>query len=163
MSHFESFESWRAEKASHFESFRGWRRDKASHFESSGDFRLREVSHGESFGGCRLREVSHGVGLGPDGFWHGAVLASVGVFAVSGLGHGASRAVGRGWSCGRTGPLGSMVGRRHEAWQGAGVINQGFVSGSRARFRPVAGWLWIPACAGVTNRRRGVRVPRESR
>ena len=81
---------------SHFESFRGWGPYKVSHFESSGDFRLREVSHGESFGGCRLREVSHGAGLGLDDHGHGAVLATRGVFAVFGLGHGASRAVGRG-------------------------------------------------------------------
>ena len=66
--------------------------------------------------------VSHGVGLGLDGPGHGAVGASVGVFAVPGLGHGASRAVGRCWICGRTGPLGLMVERRHEAWQGATVI-----------------------------------------
>ncbi len=125
VSHFETFESWRPYKASHFESFRGWRRDKASHFESSGDFRLREVSHGESFGGCRLRGVSHGAGLVPDGLGHGAVLARVGVFAVFGLGHGASRAVGRGWICGRTGPLVLMVERRHEAWQGASVRSSG--------------------------------------
>ena len=68
--------------------------------------------------------MSHGVGLGLDGLGHGAVLASVGVFAVFGLGHGASRAVGRGWICGRTGPLGLMVERRHEAWQGATVRNR---------------------------------------
>ena len=67
--------------------------------------------------------MSHGVGPGLDGLGHGAVLASVGVFAVPGLGHGASRAVGRGWICGRAGPLGLMVERRHEAWQGATVIN----------------------------------------
>ena len=66
--------------------------------------------------------VSHGAGLGLDGLRLGAVRASVGVIAVFGLGHGASRAVGRGWICGRTGPLGLMVGRRHEAWQGASVI-----------------------------------------
>ena len=40
--------------------------------------------------------VSHGVGSGLDGLGDGAVLASVGVFAAPGLGHGASRAVGRG-------------------------------------------------------------------
>ena len=123
VSHSETFESWRAEKASHFETFRGWRAEKASHFESLGDFRLREVSHGESFGGRGLREVSHGVGRGLDGPGHGAVLAGVGVFAVVGLGHGASRAVGRGWICGRAGPLGLIVERRHEAWQGTSVTN----------------------------------------
>ena len=69
--------------------------------------------------------VSHGSGLGLDGFRTGAVRASGGAFAVFGPGHGAPRAVGRGWICGRTGPLGSMVERRHEAWQGAGVTNQG--------------------------------------
>ena len=127
VSHFESFESWRRDKASHFESFRGWRRDKASHFESSGDFRLREVSHGESFWGCGLRKVSHGESwrrLGMDGLGHGAVGASGGVFAVPGLGDGASRAVGRGWICGRAGPLYSMVRICHEAWQGASVTGQ---------------------------------------
>ena len=67
-------------------------------------------------------KVSHGVGPVPDGLGHGAVGASGGVFAVSGLGHGASQAVGRGWICGRTDPLGLMVERRHEAWQGATVI-----------------------------------------
>ena len=66
--------------------------------------------------------VSHGGGLGLDGLGPGAVLASVGVFAVFGLGHSASRAVGRCWICGRTGPLELMVERRHEAWQGATVI-----------------------------------------
>ena len=40
--------------------------------------------------------VSHGAGLGLDGPGHGAVLASGSVFAVFGLGHGASRSVGRG-------------------------------------------------------------------
>ena len=125
MSHFESFESWRPYKASHFESFRGWGPEKASHFESSGGCRLRMASHGESFGGCRLREVSHGAGLGLNGLGHGPVLASGGVFAVFGLGHGASRAVGRGWICGHAGPLGLMVERRHEAWQGATVSNEG--------------------------------------
>ena len=65
--------------------------------------------------------VSHGAGLGMDGPGHGAVGASVGVFAVPGPGHGGSRTVGRGWICGRAGPLGLMVERRHEAWQGATV------------------------------------------
>ena len=65
--------------------------------------------------------VSHGVGPGLDGLRPGAVRASGGDFAVFRLGHGASRAVGRGWICGRTGPLGLMVERRHEAWQGVSV------------------------------------------
>ena len=77
--------------------------------------------------------VSHGVGLGLDGLGHGAVRVSGGVFAVPGLGHGASRAIGHGSICGRAapmglpGPLGLMVGRRHEAWQGAKVTNSGLL------------------------------------
>ena len=67
--------------------------------------------------------MSHFAGLGVNGLRPGVVRASGGVFAVLGLGHGASRAVGRGWICGRAGPLGLMVGRRHEAWQGASVTS----------------------------------------
>ena len=40
--------------------------------------------------------MSHGVGSGLDGLGDGAVLAGGGFLAVFGLGHGASRAVGRG-------------------------------------------------------------------
>ena len=149
MSHFETFESWRAEKASHFESFRGWRRDKASHFESSGDSRLREVSHGESFWGCRLRKVSHGVGLVPDGLGPGVVLASGGVFAVFGLGHGASRAVGRGWIWGARVPC--------IRWYGDAMrLGKGLASPIgvpyrvvESSFQPAAGWRWMPEQAEV--------------
>ena len=110
VSHSETFEAWRPEKASHFESFRGWRRDNASHFESSGGCRLREVSHGEAFWGRGLRKVSHGEA------WCGPCAVR------RPWAYGASRAVGRGRICGRAGPLGLMVERRHEAWQGASVI-----------------------------------------
>ena len=95
VSHFESFESWRPYKASHFESFRGWGPEKASHFESSGGCRLREVCHGESFGRCRLREVSHGESWRRPGSERPWAWRGGGVFAVPGLGHGASRGVGR--------------------------------------------------------------------
>ena len=62
---------------SHSETFESWRAEKASHFETLGDFRLREVSHGESFEGCGLRKVSHGEswrrpGPGRPSAWRGA-------------------------------------------------------------------------------------------
>ena len=47
--------------------------------------------------------VSHGVGQSLDGLGPGAMGASVGDFAVFGLGHGASRAVGRCLDLGRAG------------------------------------------------------------
>ena len=74
--------------------------------------------------------VSHGVGLGLDGLGPGAVLAGVGVFAVFGLGmvpRGPLVEVGFAGARLRwdyAGPLGLMVGRHHEAWQGASVTNQ---------------------------------------
>ena len=92
VSHFESFEAWRPEKASHFESFQDWGPEKASHFESSGRWRLREVCH-----------VSHFAGLGLYGLRPGVVRASGCAFAVPGLGHGASRSVGRWLDLGRAG------------------------------------------------------------
>ena len=55
--------------------------------------RLRKVSH-----------VSHFAGLGVYGLWPGVERASGCAFAMSGLGHGASRAVGRGLDLGRSGP-----------------------------------------------------------
>ena len=67
------------------------------------------------------------------------LLASGGVFAVSGLGHGASWAVGRGWICGRAGPLGLMVERRHEAWQGVSVSNLGLLAFTLSGVKGLAG------------------------
>ena len=112
MSHSETFEAWRPEKASHFESFRGWGPEKASHFESCGGWRLRKVSH-----------VSHFAGLGVYGLRPGVVWASGYAFAMPGPGHGASRAVGRWLDLGRTGvpvfdgtdmPCGLARGERHQ-------------------------------------------------
>ena len=137
-SHFESFQGWGPEKASHFESFQGWGLENASHFESSGGCRLRKVSHGESFRGCPLRKVSHGAGLGLYGLRHGVVGAS-GAF-LRGLDLGMvprGPSVG-GWIWGARASLYSMVERRHQAWQGASVSKQGSVSGGRVAF---------PACS----------------
>ena len=96
--------------------------------------------------------MSHFAGLGLYGLLPGVVRASGGVFAVFGLGHGASRAVGRWLNLGRAGPLYSMVRICHEAWQGASVTNQGPVSGGRAHFQLSAGWHRIPVSARMTNR-----------
>ena len=71
--------------------------------------------------------MSHFAGLGVNGLRPGVVRPSGGVFAVPGLGpRGLSVA---GWIWGAWAPLYSMVTRRHEAWQGASVINQGSASG----------------------------------
>ena len=144
VSHFESFEAWRPEKASHFESFRGWRPEKASHFESSGGWRLRKVCHGES---C---ESFSGPGAVRPSAWGGAGAAGALLRCLDSGMVPRGPSVG-GWIYGRAGPLELMVGRHHEAWQGASVTNLGSVSGGRVRFQPSAGWRWIPACGGATN------------
>ena len=82
--------------------------------------------------------MSHFAGSGVYAPRPGVVRASGGVFGVPGLGHGASRAVGRGWICGRVGPLGLMVKRCHEAWQGASVTNSVPSEVAESRFRPAA-------------------------
>ncbi len=106
MSHFESFQSWTLRNVSHSESFEAWRPEKASHFESFGGWRLEKASHFESSGGWRLRKVSHVshfVGLGVNGPRPRVVRVRGGVFAVPGLGHGASWSVGRWLVLGRAG------------------------------------------------------------
>ena len=68
-----------------------------------------------------VSHVSHFAGSGVYAPRPGVVRASGCAFAVPGLGHGASRSVGRGLDLGRTGSLYSMVEGCHEAWQGASV------------------------------------------
>ena len=80
--------------------------------------------------------VSHFAASGVYAPRPGVVRASGGVFAVPGLGHGVSRAVGRWLDLGRTGALHSMVLIRHGAWQGASVTRLTSDSGVELCFQP---------------------------